>query len=52
MSTDIKQLLENVASGSVSVDDALLTLKEKPFEDIGYAPRWICTESCARASQR
>ena len=37
MSTDIKQLLENVASGSVSVDDALLTLKEKPFEDIGYA---------------
>lgn len=37
MSTDVKQLLENVASGSVSVDDALLTLKEKPFEDIGYA---------------
>ena len=37
MSTDIRQLLENVASGSVSVDDALLTLKEKPFEDIGYA---------------
>lgn len=37
MSTDIKQLLENVASGSVSVDDALLALKEKPFEDIGYA---------------
>ena len=37
MSTDIKQLLENVASGSVSVDNALLTLKEKPFEDIGYA---------------
>lgn len=37
MSTDIKQLLENVASGSVSVDNALLTLKKKPFEDIGYA---------------
>ena len=51
MSTDIKQLLENVASGSVSVDNALLTLKEKPFEDIGYA-RWICTASCARVSQK
>lgn len=34
---DIKDLLEDVRSGSVSVEDALLRLKEQPFEDIGYA---------------
>ena len=37
MNTQIKDLLENVKNGSVSVDDAILRLKEKPFEDIGYA---------------
>ena len=37
MNTDIKKLLEEVQNGSVSVDDALLKLKTKPFEDIGYA---------------
>lgn len=34
---NIKSLLEDVRSGSLSVDDALLQLKEQPFEDIGYA---------------
>ncbi len=37
MNTDIRKLLEAVSSGTVSVDDALLKLKVKPFEDIGYA---------------
>ncbi len=37
MNTDVKQLLEGVKNGSVSVDEALLTLKKEPFEDIGYA---------------
>lgn len=37
MNTDIRKLLEGVSNGSVSVDDALLKLKTKPFEDIGYA---------------
>ena len=37
MNTEIRRLLEGVSQGSVSVDDALLKLKEKPFEDIGYA---------------
>ena len=37
MNNDIRKLLENVSNGSVSVDDALLKLKTKPFEDIGYA---------------
>ncbi len=37
MSTDIRKLLEGVSDGSVSIDDALLKLKTKPFEDIGYA---------------
>lgn len=37
MNTDIRKLLEGVSEGSVSVEDALLKLKTKPFEDIGYA---------------
>ena len=37
MNTSIKNLLENVKNGSVSVDEALLKLKEAPFEDIGFA---------------
>lgn len=34
---DIKSLLENVASGAVSAEDALIRLKMKPFEDLGFA---------------
>lgn len=37
MNTDIRTLLEGVSDGSVSIDEALLKLKIKPFEDIGYA---------------
>ncbi len=37
MNTEIRKLLEGVSDGSVSIDDALLELKAKPFEDIGYA---------------
>lgn len=37
MNNEVKQILEAVRSGSLSVDSALLKLKEKPFEDIGYA---------------
>lgn len=37
MSSDIRSLLEGIRNGSVSVDDALLQLKQQPFEDIGYA---------------
>ena len=37
MSSDIRSLLEGIQNGSVSVDDALLQLKQQPFEDIGYA---------------
>ena len=35
--TDIRTLLENVREGRTSVDDAILELKKKPFEDIGFA---------------
>ena len=34
---DIRNILEGVSDGTVSVDEALLKLKMKPFEDIGYA---------------
>lgn len=34
---EIKQLLENVKNGSVSIDEAVLKLKTAPFEDIGFA---------------
>lgn len=37
MNTDIKTLLEQVHSGSVSVADAMGILKEQPFSDLGYA---------------
>ena len=37
MNTDIRKLLEGVSNGSISIDHALLKLKTKPFEDIGYA---------------
>ncbi len=37
MSTDIKKLLLGVQNGTVSVDDALLQLKQQPFEDLGFA---------------
>ena len=37
MNTDIKALLEAVQKGSVSVDEALLQLKQQPFADLGYA---------------
>ncbi len=37
MNTEIRQLLEGVKSGSVSVDEALLKLKCEPFDDLGYA---------------
>lgn len=32
-----RKLLEDVRSGAVSVDSALLELKKEPFEDLGYA---------------
>ncbi len=34
---DIRTILENVRSGSMSVEDALLQIKEKPFDDIDFA---------------
>lgn len=37
MNTDIKALLEGVQNGTVSIDDALLQLKQQPFADLGYA---------------
>ena len=35
MNSDIRKLLEDVQSGSVSVDEALLKIKMSSFEDIG-----------------
>ena len=37
MNTDVKALLQAVQAGTVSVDDALLELKQRPFEDLGFA---------------
>lgn len=37
MNHDIKEILTNVQNGSVSVEEALLQIKQQPFEDIGYA---------------
>ena len=35
MQNDIRKTLEALQQGEISVDDALLTIKKKPFEDIG-----------------
>ncbi len=37
MDDDIRNLLMGVRDGKISVEDAVLDLKRKPFEDIGYA---------------
>lgn len=37
MDTTSRQILEKVKSGEMSVDEALLKLKTKPFDDLGYA---------------
>lgn len=37
MRDDARDILEGVRAGSVSVDEALLALREEPFEDLGYA---------------
>ena len=37
MKDDIRTLLEGVRSGAVPVEEAVLQLKRRPFEDIGYA---------------
>ncbi|MCR5300977.1 MAG: nickel pincer cofactor biosynthesis protein LarB [Lachnospiraceae bacterium] len=37
MNTDIRNILEGVRTGSISVEEAALKLKETPFEDIDFA---------------
>lgn len=37
MKTEIKSILEDVKSGAISIEDALLKLKTAPYEDLGYA---------------
>ena len=37
MNTSTREILESLASGSLSVDEALLKLKTEPFDDLGYA---------------
>lgn len=37
MKNEIRKILESVQSGEITVDDALLSIKKEPFEDIGYA---------------
>lgn len=37
MKSEVKHILEAVRDGDISIDDALLKLKTKPYEDIGFA---------------
>ena len=37
MNSEIKQILEGVKNGRITVEDALLKIKIQPFEDIGFA---------------
>ena len=33
----IKEILQNVENGQLSIDDALASLRDLPFKDMGYA---------------
>ena len=35
--TELRNMLEQVASGALSIDDAVLKLKAAPFNDLGFA---------------
>ena len=37
MNTELKQILEAVQSGAMSVDEAAIKIKEEPFVDLGFA---------------
>ena len=37
MNNDIRKTLEALERGDITVDEALLVVKKKPFEDVGYA---------------
>lgn len=37
MDGEVRRILEKLQNGSLTVDEALLEIKEKPFEDLGYA---------------
>lgn len=37
MNNEIRKILESVQLGEMSVDDALLMIKDEPFEDMGFA---------------
>ncbi|MDO4370657.1 MAG: nickel pincer cofactor biosynthesis protein LarB [Clostridia bacterium] len=37
MKTEVREILNAVRAGDMSIDDAVLALKKEPFEDIGYA---------------
>ena len=37
LKSEVKEILESVREGTLSVDDALLRLKTEPFDDIGFA---------------
>ena len=37
MNSEMKQILEGVQNGTVSIEDALLKIKKEPFQDMGYA---------------
>lgn len=37
MEDSIRKMLEQVKEGEISIDEAILRLRKKPFEDLGYA---------------
>ena len=49
---EIRALLEQVAQGQRSVDEAVLALKMEPLTRSWASPRWTTTGACARARRR
>ena len=48
---EVKAILNQVAAGSLSTEDALLKLKLAPLRN-WILPPWTCTGACGRARQR
>ncbi len=49
--SDIKEILSAVRSGTMSVDDAYLMLRKKPFSDLGYAKPDHCRKTVQGAGE-
>ena len=49
---ETRELLEQVKSGKISIEEAESYFKREPFEEMGYARNWICIEKFVPAFRK